>query len=72
MPKNTCIYCNKLYSRVSYYKRHVLLCEMVHASKFERNMNIEENNKLYSYNDLVNVVQELKYEFVNEPPFDFI
>jgi hypothetical protein len=27
-------------------------------------MNIEENNTLYSYNDLVNVVQELKYEFV--------
>ena len=64
MPKNTCMYCNKTYSRVSYYKRHVLLCEMVHSSKFERNMNIEENNTLYSYNDLVNVVQELKYEFV--------
>ena len=61
MPKNTCMYCNKTYSRVSYYKRHVLLCEMVHSSKFERNMNIEENNTLYSYND---VVQELKYEFV--------
>ena len=43
MPKNTCMYCNKTYSRVSYYKRHVLLCEMVHSSKFERNMNIEEN-----------------------------
>jgi len=64
MPKNTCRYCNKIYSRVSYYKRHVLLCEMIYASKFERNMNIEENDKLYSYNDLVNVVQELKYEFV--------
>ena len=64
MPKNTCIYCNKTYSRLSYYKRHVLLCEMVHSSKFERNMNIEENQTLYSYNDLVNVVQELKYEFV--------
>ncbi len=64
MPKNTCVYCNKTYSRLSYYKRHVLLCEMVHSSKFERNMNIEENQTLYSYNDLVNVVQELKYEFV--------
>ena len=64
MPKNTCMYCNKTYSRVSYYKRHVLLCEMVHSSKFERNMNMEENNTIYSYNDLVNVVQELKYEFV--------
>ena len=64
MPKNTCIYCNKTYSRISYYKRHVLLCEMVHSSRFEKNMNIEENQTLYSYTDLVNVVQELKYEFV--------
>jgi len=37
---------------------------MVHSSKFEKNMNIEENQTLYSYSDLVNVVQELKYEFV--------
>lgn len=64
MPKNTCIYCNKVYSRVSYYKRHVLLCEMVHSNKMNQERNIEENNTLYSYHDLVNVVQELKYEFV--------
>jgi len=64
MPKKSCIYCNKTYTRLSYYKRHVLLCEMVHSSKFEKNMNIEENQTLYSYSDLVNVVQELKYEFV--------
>jgi len=64
MPRNTCIYCNKLYSRVSYYKRHVLLCEMVHSNKTYQDKNIEENNILYSYSDLVNVVQELKYEFV--------
>mgnify|MGYP001096761610 CR=1 FL=1 len=64
MPKKSCLYCNKTYTRLSYYKRHVLLCEMVHSSKFEKNMNIEENQTLYSYSDLVNVVQELKYEFV--------
>jgi hypothetical protein len=64
MPKKSCIHCNKTYTRLSYYKRHVLLCEMVHSSRFEKNMNIEENQTLYSYHDLVNVVQELKYEFV--------
>ncbi len=64
MPRHTCIYCNKVYSRVSYYKRHVLLCEMVHSNKMNQEKNIEENQVLYSYHDLVNVVQELKYEFV--------
>ncbi len=64
MPRHTCVYCNKIYSRTSYYKRHVLLCEMVHTSRQNQEVNIEENNHLYSYNDLINIVQELKYEFV--------
>tara|TARA_B100000424_G_C22941892_1_gene501210 strand:- start:1670 stop:2314 length:645 start_codon:yes stop_codon:yes gene_type:complete len=37
---------------------------MVHSNKMNQEKNIEENQVLYSYHDLVNVVQELKYEFV--------
>ena len=65
MPRNVCIYCNKSYTRDAFYKRHILLCEMVNDTKRNQDINIEENDlPKYSYNDLIHVVQELKYEFV--------
>lgn len=58
-PKYSCHYCNKEYTRKMYYDRHVVCCQMIHLSKREKQLDLQENFDTPSRRDLYLIIQEL-------------
>lgn len=58
-PKYSCHYCNKEYTRKMYYDRHLVCCQMIHMSKREKQLDIQENYDTPSTRDLYLIIQEL-------------
>ena len=60
----SCSYCDKKCTKKSTLVKHQLLCEFLHKSKREKQIEEEETSDLPSYADLVQIVQELAYKNV--------
>lgn len=54
-----CEYCNKQYTRKSSFKRHVVLCEVLHQSKRVQQCQEEEETDIPSTKQLYSIIQEL-------------
>jgi ribosomal protein L7/L12 len=54
-----CEYCNKQYTRKSAFKRHVVLCEVLHQSKRVQQCQEEEETDIPSTKQLYSIIQEL-------------
>jgi hypothetical protein len=52
----TCNCCSKKYTKKSSYQNHAVLCEFLHSSKREKNIDEEESSDLPSYKNLVKLV----------------
>jgi len=57
--KWSCNHCTKEYTKKSSLDRHQLMCEFVHKSTREKQVELEETTSLPSYAELVYIVQEL-------------
>ena len=57
--KWSCNHCTKEYTKKSSLERHQLMCEFVHKSTREKQVELEETSSLPSYTELVYIVQEL-------------
>jgi hypothetical protein len=60
--KWACNHCAKEYTKKTSLVRHQLLCEFLHKSKREKQVDFEETGTMPSYTDLVYIVQELAYK----------
>jgi hypothetical protein len=60
--KLSCSHCAKEYTKKSSLVKHQLLCEFLHRTKREKQIDNEESNDLPSYTELVYIVQELAYK----------
>jgi len=63
--KIKCSTCDKFYLRKSSLEKHKILCEYLNKTKREKFINEEESKDIPTYNDLVNIVQELSIKYVN-------
>lgn len=54
-----CNHCTKEYTKKSSLERHQVLCEFLHKSTREKQVEVEETSSLPSYTELVYIVQEL-------------
>ena len=57
--KWACNHCTKEYTKKSSLDRHQLICEFLHKSTREKQVELEETSGLPSYTELVYIVQEL-------------
>jgi len=57
-----CNHCTKEYTKKTSLVRHQLLCEFLHKSKREKQVDFEETGTMPSYTELVFIVQELAYK----------
>lgn len=57
--KWSCNHCTKEYTKKSSLERHQLICEFLHKSTREKQVELEETTSLPSYTELVYIVQEL-------------
>lgn len=60
--KWACNHCTKEYTKKTSLVRHQLLCEFLHKSKREKQVDLEETGAMPSYSELVYIVQELAYK----------
>ena len=58
-PTYSCHYCDKKYTRKMYYDRHIICCQMIHLSKREKHIQLEEDYDTPSIRDLYLIIQEL-------------
>ena len=57
--KWACNHCTKEYTKKTSLERHQLMCEFLHKSSREKQVELEETGSLPSYTELVYIVQEL-------------
>lgn len=57
--KWSCNHCTKEYTKKSSLDRHQVLCEFLHKSTREKQVELEETGSMPSYTELVYIVQEL-------------
>jgi len=57
-----CNHCTKEYTKKTSLVRHQLLCEFLHKSTREKQIDLEETGTMPSYTELVFIVQELAYK----------
>lgn len=62
MTQHVCEYCNKTYLRRDFFKKHVILCELIKKTPRERK--IELNEDLPTHKELYLMVQELGFKYV--------
>lgn len=58
-----CIYCNKSYNIKYYFERHTLLCEFLHKSKSEKQMEIEPASPSLTDTQSNKLIIQMMYEF---------
>lgn len=61
--KFKCNYCCKEYSRKSFYKKHVMCCEIVNNSKKENELNREETEDIPSIGQLYSIIKEMNFNY---------
>jgi hypothetical protein len=59
MLEKHCKHCGKKYTKLAFYKKHYLLCEITHKTEKERNEEKETEAMISSQTDLIKVVQHL-------------
>lgn len=62
MTQHVCEYCNKTYLRRDFFKKHVILCELIKMTPRERE--VELNEDVPTYKELYLMVQELGSNYV--------
>ena len=62
MTQHTCEYCNKTYLRNAFFKKHIILCELIKKTPRERELELNED--LPTYKELYLMVQELGLNYV--------
>jgi hypothetical protein len=57
--EKSCHHCGKKYTKLAYYKKHFILCEIIHKTEKEREEERETQSILSNQTDLIKVVQHL-------------
>lgn len=57
--KKTCIYYTKQYVREKSLSKHQIMCEMVFNKRSRNNVNIEDDEPVYTLKQLNTIIQEL-------------
>lgn len=58
-PSYNCLHCGKTYIRSSSLDKHRILCDLKHETKYQQKVKEQEQTDIPTYNQLVNLVQEL-------------
>lgn len=60
--KHSCEYCNKKYTKKTDLKKHELMCELLHKTEREKQIEEENRSDLPSHNQLCAIVMELLHK----------
>mgnify|MGYP001102446581 CR=1 FL=1 len=63
--KYNCIHCGKCYLRLSSLDKHRVLCDLQHSSSLQHKIASQEADDVPSYQQLVNIVQQLHIQTKN-------
>ena len=62
--KYVCDICNKQYTKKTSFDKHKLVCEFKIKSKRELEIEVEESSDIPTYNQLVQIVQEMSLKII--------